>query len=289
MRFVTSLAFSEPTHFLALAQEAEAAGFEALALSDHLVHPERIDSPYPYSSDGRPRWPPFTPWPDPWVSIGAMAAVTERLRFVTAVYVLPLRDPLSVAKAVGTAAVLSRDRVALGVGAGWMREEFELLGRSFADRGRRLDEMLEVLRKLWGGGMVEHHGRFFDFPRLEMSPTPGAPVPIYVGGLSDAALRRAAQRADGWISDLHTIAELRAIVGRLRAWRADSPRSAEPFAVLAAVADAVDLDGYRRAAEAGVTHLMTMPWLFYGGATDSLERKREGVRRFGDDVIAKLG
>lgn len=287
MKFVTSLAFSPLDHYLDIARAAEESGFDAIALSDHVVHPERIDSPYPYTADNQPRWEPFTPWPDPWVAITAMAAVTSRLRFFTSVYVLPMRNPFHVAKIVGTAAVISNDRVALGVGAGWMEEEFKLLEQPFRQRGKRMDEMIEVMRKLWVGGMVEHHGEFYDFDRLEMSPVPRQAIPIYVGGLSKPALRRAA-RNDGWLSDLHSTAELKEIVEQLRALREESGRGHEPFHVLASATDAFDADGYRRLEDVGVTHLVTMPWIFYGGTLDSLESKREGIRRFGEEIIAKM-
>lgn len=288
MQFVASLAFSPFAHFLPLAQACEAAGLEAVSLSDHVVHPERIDTPYPYTADGAPRWQPGTPWPDPWVAAGAMAAVTERLRFVTCVYVLPMRNPFLVAKAVGTAAVLSGNRVALGVGAGWMKEEFELLGQDFHQRGRRMDEMLQVLRALWAGGMVEHHGRFYDFGPLDMSPAPAREIPIYAGGLSKPARRRAATRCDGWISDLHPTDELRTLVAEMHAWRADSERADRPFTVIASATDALDLDGFRRLEEAGVTHLHTMPWAYSGARLDDLPAKCDGIRRFGDEVVAKL-
>jgi alkanesulfonate monooxygenase SsuD/methylene tetrahydromethanopterin reductase-like flavin-dependent oxidoreductase (luciferase family) len=121
-----------------------------------------------------------------------------------------------------------------------------------------------------------------------MSPVPPAPIPIWSGGISKPALRRAARVCDGWISDMHTTAELQRIVGELRALRADSPRAREPFAVLGTAVDAVGLDGYRRLAEIGVTHVQTMPWYFYGGPTDVLERRLEGIRRFGEDVIQRL-
>jgi probable F420-dependent oxidoreductase len=286
MKFVASLAFSPLDHYCDIARAAEAAGFDALALSDHVVHPERIDSPYPYTENHKPRWEPFTPWPDPWVAIGAMAAVTTRLRFFTSVYVLPMRNPFQVAKIVATAAVLSNNRIALGVGAGWMEEEFELLEQPFRQRGKRMDEMLEVMRTLWAGGMVEHHGEFYDFDRLEMSPVPSRPIPVYVGGLSKPALRRAA-RNDGWLSDLHSTAELKEIVAQLRALREESDRADNPFHVLASATDAFDIDGYRRLEDVGVTHLVTMPWVFYGGRLDSLDSKRDGIRRFGEEIIAR--
>jgi probable F420-dependent oxidoreductase len=287
VKFITSLAFSDPAQILPLAQACDAAGFDAVAVSDHLVHPERIDTPYPYTPDGSPRWEPFTAWPDPWVTAGYVAAATERLRVVTSIYVLPMRNPVLAAKAIGTAAVLSGGRVALGLGVGWMREEFQAAEAPFERRGARTDEMIAVLRKLWAGGWVEHHGEFYDFPRLEMSPAPGD-VPIYGGGLSAPAFRRAAHHCDGWISDLHTTAELADMVARLRTLRADGPRADRPFAVLASVLDAVKPDDYRRLEAIGVTHVQTMPWIFYGGATEDLQQRVDGVRRFGDEVAGPL-
>ncbi len=288
MEFVTALAFSDPSHYLPMARAAEQAGFFGVALSDHVIHPEQLKTPYPYTPDGAPRWQPFTAWPDPWVASAAMAAVTERLQFLTSIYVLPMRNPFLVAKAVGTAAVFSQGRVTLGIGVGWMRDEFELCEQPFEKRGARADEMVAVLRQLWQGGWTEHHGKFYDFPRLEMSPVPKREIPIWSGGISEPALRRAANVCDGWISDLHSSNELKGYVEKLRSLRPDSPRAAVPFSVLASCNDAWNLGGYQRLSEIGVTHLTTQPWVFYGGPTDDLARKLEGIRRFGEDVIAKL-
>jgi len=288
MKFVIAAAYSEPRQLVALAQSADACGWDAIAVSDHVIHPEQARTPYPYTPDGSLRWPPFTAWPDPWVAIGAMAAVTTRLRFLTNVFVLPMRSPFLVAKAVGTAAVMSANRVALGIGVGWMRDEFELLGQDFHTRGRRTDEMVEVMRKLWTGQMVEHRGEFYAFDRLEMSPAPTEPVPLYFGGVSEPALRRVARLGDGWISDIHTTLELRAICVKLQRYRAEAGRAGAPLTVIAAANDAFGVDGYKRLEDAGVTHLITMPWFFYGGPTISLELKRESITRFADDVIAKM-
>ena len=125
-------------------------------------------------SNGTPLFTAETPWLDPWVQIAAMAAVTTRLRFVTGVYILPLRHPLEVAKTVASAALLSNDRVGLGVGAGWMREEFDVLGREFKARGKRMDEQIEVMRKVWAGGMVEHQSRPTGGPCPASRPAPRA-------------------------------------------------------------------------------------------------------------------
>jgi probable F420-dependent oxidoreductase len=288
MKFVIAAAYSDPRDLPALAIHADASGWDAIAVSDHVIHPERPKTPYPYTPDGSMRWPAFTPWPDPWVAIGAMAAVTKRLRFLTNVFVLPMRSPFLAAKAVGTAAVMSGNRVALGIGVGWLRDEFELLGQDFSTRGRRTDEMIEVMRKLWSGQMVEHRGEFYAFDRIEMSPAPTEPVPLYFGGVSEPALRRVARLGDGWISDIHSTEELRAICAKLQRYRAEAGRDGTPLTVIASANDAFGVDGYKRLEAAGVTHLITMPWFFYGGPMISLELKLEAIQRFADDVIAKM-
>lgn len=287
MKFVIPTAFSPPAQLCEMAVLAEQNGIDAIAISDHVVHPETIESPYPYTKDGGIRWTEDTAWPDPFVAIGAMAAVTTRLRFFTNVYVLALRNPFLAAKQVATAAALSNDRVALGVGVGWCEEEFALAGQAFRTRGKRTDEMIEVLRKLWSGDYVEHHGKHIEFGRVRMLPKPGAPVPIYGGGLSEPALRRAA-RLDGWVSDLHSTAELREIAAKLSTYRGEAGLADRPFDLVVACTDAFDADAIRRLADFGVTHYATAPWLFHGGRWDSMEDKRNGLRRFADDVISKL-
>jgi probable F420-dependent oxidoreductase len=286
MEFCFSATFSQPEDLVPLARAGDEHGWSTLSVSDHLINPVETRSTYPYTKDGTRRWDMGTPWPDPWITIGHLAAVTQRLRFLTTVYILPARTPVHVAKQVGTAAVLSGNRVGLGIGMGWMEEEFDAMGTPFAKRGKRADEMLEVLRKLWTGEVVEHHGEFFDVPPLEMLPAPTEPVPVYVGGVSEAALRRAA-RHDGWVSDLHTIEELAAIRAQIEGYREEYGRTDVPFSVFGSARDAWDLDGYRRVHEAGVTHLITMPWYFYAGAEADLAGKVDGIKRFADDVIAK--
>jgi probable F420-dependent oxidoreductase len=288
MEFCIATAFSPVDQLVPLARAAEEHGFAAVSLSDHVVNPVELRSPYPYTPDGSRRWEMGTPWPDPWAAIGAMSAVTERLRFFTNVYVLPARTPFAVAKAVGTVAALSGDRVSLGVGMGWMREEFEAMEQDFGRRGRRADEMLEVIAKLLTGEVVEHHGEFYDFEPLEMLPAPSRPVPVWVGGMSDAALRRAA-RNDGWISDIHTIEEIAGFRARIDDLRRELGREDLPFAMVCSSLDAVDYDGYRRLEEVGVTHLLTMPWVFYGGFTDDLGERRDGIARFAEDILARWG
>jgi probable F420-dependent oxidoreductase len=287
LHFCVSGAFQPIDHYVPVARAAEAAGFRYCAVSDHIAHPEVINSPYPYTPDGGLRWESFTNWPDPMVTVGAMAAATETIRFVTGIYILPARRLFTVAKSVGTAAAISGGRLTLGIGVGWMKEEFELLGEDFHTRGKRTDEMLEVLQKLWAGGWVEHHGRFYDFGRLELTPAPGR-VPVLVGGLSEAAMRRTARLGDGWISDLHSTEELRGIVKHLRELRADTERADDPLYIFAAATDAFDLDGYRRLEDAGVTHVMTKPWAFHGVEETDLAGKLESLTRFRDEILLEL-
>ncbi len=147
-----------------------------------------MKAPYPYSADGKPPMQPDAWYPDCWATIGAISAVTRRIRFAVAVYVLPLRNIFEVARATGTLAILSHHRFILGAGIGWMKDEFDIYGVDFHTRGKRFDEQLAVLRKLWGGGMVEHHGTLIDFPPLQISPAPVRTVPIFTGGVAPVAL-----------------------------------------------------------------------------------------------------
>jgi probable F420-dependent oxidoreductase len=288
LKFCQSMMFAPPDQWVTLTRVAEEAGFDEVALSDHVFYPAKLESKYPYTETGAPSFTPDTPWPDVWVMMGALAAVTERIRFVTNVYVLPARNPFVVAKAVATASFLSGGRVSLGVGAGWMREEFEQLGQPFEGRGARMEEMFEVLRKLWAGGMVEHHGAHFDFPALEMSPVPPAPVPILVGGHSDIALRRAGRLADGWIGIYYDVPGLADVIGRLEAERVKAGRADAPFEVVASPMVVPTADNCRRLEDAGLTTILTSAWLMDGLNNASLQDNVDALRRFGERFIEPL-
>jgi len=261
MKFWQALSFTEPEEFVPLARAAEAAGFHGVLLSDHLFFPGKLRSRYPYSPDGKPGFDGATPFAEVWTSIAAMASATTQLHFSTLVFVLPLRNPLEVAKTLGTLSRLSGGRVALGCGAGWIQEEFAQLGVDFATRGKRFDEMIDVLRALWRGGMVEHHGSRFDFDPLQMSPAPAAAIPIYIGGLSAPALRRAARLGDGWMGTGQDPAEVPALLRRLRALRAEAGRASEPFETVVPLATPPDA---------------------------TLAQKCDSLLRFGESFIAKL-
>jgi probable F420-dependent oxidoreductase len=289
MRFCQSLMYASPDDWVDLTRCAEDVGFDQVSLSDHVFYPDKLDSSYPYSDNGRPIFPPHTQWPDVWVMTGALAAVTRTIKFSTHVYVLPARNPFVVAKAVGTAAHLSGGRVVLGVGAGWMREEFTQLEQPFERRGARMEEQIEVLRTLWRGGMVEHHGEFYDFDRLEMSPSPPAPVPILVGGHSEVALRRAARIGDGWMGVYYGVDDLRGYVDRLRSYREDYGTADRPFEVQASVVDRLPTPDVCAELDAmGITTLVTSAWMMEGLQFAGLAENVAALERFGATYIAPL-
>lgn len=286
MRFALSVAMIPPSEYLPVARAAEANGWDAIAVPDSVFFPEKVSTPYPYVPGGERFWTAETPYVDPWVAIPAMAAVTSRIRLYTSVLKLPIRHPLLVAKTVGSAAALSGDRVGLGVGLSWIPEEFTWCHTDYATRGERADEAIQILRGLLAGGMFEWHGKHYDFDRLQMSPAPGKPVPIYVGGHSEPALRRAARFGDGWTAAMITRSETRRIIERLRALRVEHVRADLPFEIQVSSIDTFDADGYRRLEDDGVTEVITQPWMFYeGGPMATLQQKEDAIRRFAHEVF----
>lgn len=285
MEFVLSTSFSSVEHLTALAPVADAHDWYAMSFSDHVVHPQTIRTPYPYTRDGSRRWQAFTDWPDPWVMIGALATITSRLKFTNNVFVLPMRNPYLVAKAISTAAIVSSNRVIPAFGVGWSEDEFELMQQDFGTRGRRADEMVEIMRLLWSGDMVSYQGNYYQFEPMEMNPAPSEPIPLWFGGISDAAMRRAARLGDGWVTDLQSSDDIIESIARIRQWREEYGRAGQPFSVMATPSDAYEPGAYRRLEDAGVTHILTMPWPFYHGDSDDLQHKIDGIRRYADDII----
>ncbi len=288
VKFWQSLSFAEPDQLVALARIAEEVGFDGVLMSDHLFFPKTLESSYPYSEDGVPVFTAETPFPDALLTIAAMASVTTRLRFSTIVYILPLRHPLEVAKQCATLAILSNNRFALGVGSGWMKEEFETLGIEFKQRGRRYDEMLEVMRRLWTDGEVEYHGAHFDFDALAMQPQPSRPVPIYIGGASAPALRRAARVGDGWIGPGSAPEDVPGLLERIGLLRSEYGRDDRAFENFVPLAAAPDLDLFKRMQDAGVDSTVSYPFNYALGPASSLDDKRRVLELFAENFIVPL-
>lgn len=287
MQFWSGTAFMDPLEAVPVARMLDDAGFDGILCSDHMIYPRELSSPYPDSADGTPGWEPHTAWPDPWVLIGAMAAVTHRLRFSNAIYVAPARPLLEVAKLVATASVLSRGRVSLAAGIGWMREEYHLMGQDFGNRGRRLDEMIPALRELWRGGWVSWNGEYYQVPEMMVEPHPPAPVPILCGGESEVALRRAARLCDGWVGYAYAWDEAVGYARRLNALRREYGRENEAFEIVLALLEPPLVDVYRRAEDAGITAVMCRPWLGQNSGPDGVEAYRAPIEQFAENIIDK--
>jgi len=193
---------------------------------------------------------------------------------------------------------VSNDRVALGVGLAWMPEEFKWLGVDKKTRGARQNEAIQVMRLLLGGGFVEFHGKYFDFDRLIMAPVPKKKIPIYVGGSTLPALKRAARFGDGWIGIVHTKDEIQGMIASLNAMRREFGREQEPFDIMLHCPDATTVDDMRRLEDLGVTDLQVAPWtqpsiLAELGVSSmalqpSLAVKQESIKRYAGEIIAKV-
>ncbi|MDA4106464.1 TIGR03619 family F420-dependent LLM class oxidoreductase [Mycolicibacterium holsaticum] len=286
MKYTCAVPMCQIDQLIGIAKTAEEVGFTSIALPDSIFYMEKQSADYPYTPDGSRMWDADTPWVDPLIAAGAMGAVTSTLRFYTNVMKLGSRNPLLLARQVGSVANVTGNRFGFGVGIGWAPEEFEWCGQPYAKRGKRVDEMVEVIRLVLGGGMVEYHGEFYDFDKLQMSPAPSAPVPFYVGGHTDVALKRAARVGDGWTSAMMTAAELAETIGKLTTLLAEFGRDDVPFEFQAVCIDKFDVDGHRELAEAGVTDNIVMPWVFEGLGFDApLEKKQDAMKRFADTFI----
>ena len=288
MRFTISLPFTPPDHLLPIARAAESTGWDAISVPDSVFFPEKVSAGYPYTSDGKRFWPAEAPWPDPWVAIPAMAAVTERLSFFTNVMKVGIREPLLVAKTVTSTAAMFEGRIGLGVGLSWIPEEFSWLGQEMKTRGKRLDEGIEILRACLAGGWVEHHGKHYDFDRLMMAPAPVEPVPIYVGGHSEPALKRAARLGDGWIAVQVTPDEIAETVPKLQAFREEYGTADRSFEIKVTPMVMPSIEAMDELADLGVTDVITVPWYFYGGDPEALDTKLRDLERFADEIITPI-
>jgi probable F420-dependent oxidoreductase len=294
VRFTLALPMLPADRLVPLAVRAEAAGWHGISMPESVFYPEEVTADYPYTSDGKRFWPADAPWVDPWVAIPAMAATTETIVFGTNVNKLSLRHPLLWAKTVGSAAAMFPGRIELGVGLSWIPEEFAWLHQEMATRGKRLDEQIDVIRLVLGGGWVEYHGRHYDFGRLRVDPAPSQPVPIQVGGHSDPGLRRAARRGDGWIGAQCSIEEIREVTARITAAReaaGDEARLApdDPaFSVKLTPIVAPTAEAMAEVAACGVTEVITVPWFFFGGDPNDPAAQDEAVDRFAAEVIEPL-
>jgi probable F420-dependent oxidoreductase len=291
VRFSYAESMTDPSFYAPLARAAEEAGYHSMVVPDSICYPQHSTSVYPFNPDGSREFLEDKPFLEPFSLIPALGAVTSRLRFVTFVLKLPVRNPVLVAKQATSTAVLTGNRLVLGVGTSPWREDYEVTGVPWARRGQRMDEELQIIRGLSAGGYFEYHGEVFDLAPVKISPVPSEPLPILIGGHGEAALRRAAQAGDGWLHGGGDPADLPGLLARLAELRRAEGSAERPFEVHVISMDAYTVDGVRRLEEQGVTDaIVGFRWPYQVGPDpEPLADKLAKLRRFADDVIAKAG
>ncbi len=281
--FANAGPLGEPELARGLAQLAEEDGFESLWTVEHTVVPTGYESEYPYSDDGKMPGGDDVAITDPLIWMAWVASITTRVRLATGILILPQRNPVILAKELATLDVLSGGRVELGIGVGWLREEFEALGVPFEGRGARADEYVGAMRSLWKGGETTFDGQFISYARVNCNPKPVQPagIPIVVGGHTPAAARRAGRLGDGFFPGRFRPAELEPLLATMREAARDAGR--DPDAIEVTAGGVFDLDGVKRFADLGVSRVVIPPLGF------DVETLKGALGNFADSVIAKAG
>ncbi len=279
--------FAMPEAAVVIATAAEAAGVESLWTGEHVAVPAGYESEYPYSESGRMAGGGAVPMAEPFVWYAYVAARTTRIRFATGILVLPQREPILVAKQAASLAVMSGERFALGVGGGWLREEFEALGADFKTRVRRLEEYIAVMRALWAAPKVDFDGEFVSFKELQLSPRPpSGSVPIILGGHTEAAARRAGRLGDGFFPAKGSMEEIERLFGIAREAAAAAGR--DPAALELTVHDPsvadpkAALETVERWRKIGAHRILISPTSYDPG------QLAEHLGRFGEEVISHV-
>jgi len=274
LAFASSIAIDHQAS-MEICRRAEAAGFESLWGGEHVILPSKIESSYPYTADGKIPAMPDTPIPDPLIWLAFAAAAAPSMRLGTCILIVPQRNPLILAKELATLDQLSGGKVELGLGVGWLEEEFNALGVPWERRGARNDEYIEAMRTLWSGPEVEFHGEFVDFPTVTCSPRPVQPtIPILVGGDSDVAVRRAARLADGYFPGEGDVDRLAALITRVRQAAEDAGRDPDEIEINAMFSTQMTdpVAGVEKFTELGVGRIMVPAFFFAGdGGLDRMD------------------
>jgi probable F420-dependent oxidoreductase len=291
VRFTYIDAMIDPRFLVPLAIAAEEAGYDSFAVPDSICYPEESDSSYPYTPDGKREFLEDKPFIEPFTLIGALSAVTKTIRFNTFVLKLPMRHPVIAAKQAASTAVLSENRLDLGIGLSPWPDDYAVVEVPWERRGRRFDEQVDIVKGLTSGGYFSYDGEFYKVPSIKICPVPSQPIPLLFGGHSEPALRRAARVGDGWMhAGWGAGDDLGALVGRLHELRAEYGRQGDPFSIHAISLDAYAPDGIERMEEAGITDAIVGFRDSYRPEpdTETLDDKLTALRRYADSVIAKV-
>jgi probable F420-dependent oxidoreductase len=286
LAFTNTGPFAEPAGAAEFARAAEEAGFDSLWTVEHVVVPSNYQSAYPYDPSGKMPGGEDFDIPDPLIWLAYVAAATSRIRLATGILILPQRNPVVLAKELATLDKLSGGRMLLGIGVGWLEEEFDAIGVPFAKRGKITDEYIAAMRALWTQEKASFHGEFADFTDCIMRPRPvQATVPIHVGGHSEPAARRAGRLGDGFFPGKGSHEEIGHLFEVARAAATEAGRDPSEVEMTSGGDGAVGpnaLDEVKALADLGVDRVMVPAFMFWGGAAD-------GLARYGDEVIAKAG
>jgi len=274
-------------NFIPLAREAEANGYAGFAVPDSLIYPKASDTAYSYTADGGREFLENKPFVESFILATAIGAVTTTLEITTNVVKLPVRPPLYSAKLASSIAALTNNRFNFGVGLSVWPEDYKVMGVDYAKRGKRFDECIAIVRGLCAGGYFEFHGEFYDLPPVKLNPVPSKPLPILIGGHSDAAFKRSAHN-DGFIFAGGGPEQLKPMLDAINGYRADAPPSDIPFRIFAASLGEVTLDMARRMTDLGVTDMLVAFRNLYAVEEDTqpLQDKIDDLKRFADKVIA---
>lgn len=256
MRFSYQIGMCEPGHYLPLARAAEAAGFDGIAVSDSICYPQEASSKYPYNKDGSREFLESVPFVESLISVAAMAAVTEKIRFATFVYKLAVRQAPVVAKQVQGIQTLSGNRFDFGIGISPWEEDFAVCDVPWAKRGKRFDEQIDILRGLESGDFFGYEGELHQMPANKMSPVPSQPTALLIGGHAEPALKRAARVGDGWMCAGADMEQLGAYIGRIGELRDEYGTADRPFRVFTTGQDAFTREGIEKLESIGVTDVV---------------------------------
>ncbi len=265
--------FPEPDKAVDFCQTAERVGFSFAVAIEHVVLPTDYNSTYPYSPTGKLPGDHLTSLPDPLVWMTHVAACTERLRFMTGVLILPQRNPLVLAKQMATMDYMSGGRMELGIGVGWLEEEFDALGIPFAHRGKRADEYIEAMRALWAADDIGYHGEFVDFQNMNCNPKPlQDPLPIIIGGHSDFAARRAGRLGNGYFPATGWSGDITPLLATVREEAEKAGRDPAEIQITTGLDPEDPLGSAQRMAELGASRFAIPSLLFEGDYVENLER-----------------
>jgi probable F420-dependent oxidoreductase len=288
MRFTYAESMGDPAHYIPLAQAAEKAGYSSITIPDSLCYPEVSDSKYPYTEDGNREFLDGKPFIDPFILAASLASVTTTLRFTTFVVKLAIRQAPVVAKQAMSVAVMSNNRFGFGVGLSPWPDDFRVCDVPWAGRGKRMDEMIDIIRGLETGEFFAYKGEHFDIESIKMSPAPTKRIPILVGGHADPALRRAARVGDGWMHAGGDPEELDRLLGRLQGFRKELGKEKEPFEIHVISMDGFSVDGVKRLEDKGITDVIVGFRSPYTMPDQPLEQKVAALEGFAEGVIAKV-